>query len=417
MAPDESPAQAGGEPETTRRHVASVRPPSGALAAPFPPPPSDDAPDEAKEPDPPESIDPPSLPATVRASAAVPRVDPGLVPYRSDAAAPASSAPSAAALTLEDESLLYVEGRPGQELAEDLAEQRVVELPSGKEVTRAHDQRRRIMPLWQELPLLVVVSFCVAVLVRSFLVQAFVIPSASMEDTLLIGDRVMVNKLVYETRDPARGEVIVFRGTDRWAPENFDEQPGGLLDRIGDTLGDLVGVSRPGEKDFIKRVIGVPGDRVGCCDEGRVTVNGVPIDEPYLSSNSPLDVPPNAFCGSRQFVEVVVPPGQLFVMGDNRGLSQDSRCQGPVPIENVVGRAFMRVWPPSRWGGVGVPSYPGVQEAAAPAPRGPTAPLLPDPLSAVAGLAVLASPFHRRHAGDVGSCRPRTLRSWLTCSP
>jgi signal peptidase I len=80
-------------------------------------------------------------------------------------------------------------------------------------------------------------------------------------------------------------------------------------------------------------------------------VNGVAIDEPYLSSNNPLDLPQTAgFCGSRQFAEVVVPPGELFVMGDNRAVSLDSRCQGTVPIENVLGRAFFRVWPPSRWG-------------------------------------------------------------------
>jgi signal peptidase I len=178
-----------------------------------------------------------------------------------------------------DESNRFVEGRPGQELAGDLAEQRKRELPSTRDVERAQDERRWIMPMWQELPLLLVVAFCVAVLIRSFLVQAFVIPSSSMEQTLLIGDRVMVNKVVYGTRDPQRGEVVVFRGTDRWAPENFDEQPGGVLDRIGDTLGDLVGISRPGEKDFIKRVIGLPGDRVRCCDDqGRVVVFGVGIE-------------------------------------------------------------------------------------------------------------------------------------------
>ena len=106
-------------------------------------------------------------------------------------------------------------------------------------------------------------------------------------------------------------------------------------------------MSRPGEKDFIKRVIGLPGDRVKCCDsQGRVTVNGTPLDEPYVLRDSPLDLPPNpAECRSRRFDEVVVPPGQIFVMGDHREVSQDARCQGPVPIDNVVGRAFIVVWP------------------------------------------------------------------------
>ena len=207
---------------------------------------------------------------------------------------------------------------------------------------------RRQMPLWQELPLLLVVAFCLAVLIRTFLLQAFFIPSGSMEDTLLVGDRVLVNKVVYDVRDPERGEVVVFRGTDHWAPESRPSgRSPGFVAKLGRTVGDLVGVSRPGEKDFIKRVIGLPGDRVACCDaEGRVTVNGTPLDEPYVCENSPLDVPPNPReCRSRRFDEVVVPPGQMFVMGDHRIVSQDSRCQGPVPIDNVIGRAFVIVWP------------------------------------------------------------------------
>ena len=126
---------------------------------------------------------------------------------------------------------------------------------------------RRQMPLWQELPLLLIVAFCLAVLIRTFLLQAFFIPSGSMEDTLLIGDRVLVNKVVYDMRDPMRGEVVVFRGTDRWVAQEAPAPPTDLAGRIGRTLGDLIGVSRPGEKDFIKRVIGVPGDKVWCCDD------------------------------------------------------------------------------------------------------------------------------------------------------
>ncbi|BCL16230.1 hypothetical protein GCM10017556_39690 [Micromonospora sagamiensis] len=234
---------------------------------------------------------------------------------------------------------------------------------------------RRQMPLWQELPLLLIVAFCLAVLIRTFLLQAFFIPSGSMEDTLLVGDRVLVNKVVYDVRDPARGEVVVFRGTDRWAPQVDGVPEPGFLAKLGQTLGDLVGVSRPGEKDFIKRVIGVPGDRVACCDaQGRVTVNGVALDESYVLRDSPLDLPPNAReCRSRRFDEVVVPPGQIFVLGDHRMVSQDARCQGPVPIENVVGRAFLVVWPSSRWSSLPVPEtfaeVDGV--VAAPAPTGP----------------------------------------------
>jgi signal peptidase I len=291
--------------------------------------------------------------------------------------------------------------RRSHDLAEELAEQR------RRDVHRddGDEPERTPMPLWQELPLLLVVAFCVAVLIRSFLVQAFFIPSSSMEQALLIGDRVLVNKILYDVRQPERGEVVVFRGTDKWAPENFDEAPGGLFDRIGDTLGDLVGVSRPGEKDFIKRVIGLPGDHVACCDDlGRVTLNGVGIDEPYINANSPLDVPPTpGMCGSRRFAEVIVHRDQLFVMGDNRLVSQDSRCQGPVPIENVIGRAFMIVWPGDRWGVLNVPSSYGAvpfPTLMGPAPAGP----LPDTTGAVVAFPVLLS--------LVGSFRPFRRRRW-----
>jgi signal peptidase I len=222
---------------------------------------------------------------------------------------------------------------------------------------RRRGRRRRAMPLWQELPLLLIVAFCLAVLIRTFLLQAFYIPSSSMETTLLVGDRVLVNKIVYDMRDPARGEVVVFRGTDRWAPEVRQEPGKGLLAKVSRTAGDLVGLSQPGEKDFIKRVIGLPGDTVECCDEdGRVRVNDQPLDESaYLPEdmNSPIEAPITpGQCGPRQFEPVKVPPGQLFVMGDYRGVSQDSRCQGPVPIENVIGRAVAVAWPSSRWHGL-----------------------------------------------------------------
>ncbi|WBB81941.1 signal peptidase I [Micromonospora sp. WMMD882] len=239
----------------------------------------------------------------------------------------------------------------------------------------------RQMPLWQELPLLLIVAFCLAVLIRTFLLQAFFIPSGSMEDTLLIGDRVLVNKVVYDVREPRRGEVVVFRGTDRWAPQVETSPEPGFLGKLGQTLGDLVGVSRPGEKDFIKRVIGVAGDRVACCDaQGRVTVNGVALDESYVLRDSPLELPPNgAECRSRRFDEVVVPSGQLFVLGDHRLVSQDARCQGPVPVDNVIGRAFLVVWPSARWTSLPVPETFGQLDptSAAPAPLRPVGGTLP----------------------------------------
>ena len=225
-----------------------------------------------------------------------------------------------------------------------------------------------------------------------------------MEDTLLVGDRVLVNKVVYDVRDPVRGEVVVFRGTDRWVAQEAPAPPTNFAGRVGRTLGDLVGVSRPGEKDFIKRVIGVPGDKIWCCDDGRVVVNGVPLDEQaYVSEDSPVDLPPNPKeCRSRQFTEVVVPPGQIFVMGDHRLVSQDARCQGPVPIENVVGRAFMIVWPSQRWTTLPVPeTFTSVPRAEA-APAGPV-PVDPDPVGGV----VLILPVAATLTVLAGSGRPR----------
>jgi len=218
-------------------------------------------------------------------------------------------------------------------------------------------QVRKNMPLWQELPLLLIVAFCLAVLIRTFLFQAFFIPSGSMENTLMIGDRVLVNKLVYETRQPARGDVVVFRGTDKWNPEtDIAPQNTSMIGRLGRTVGDLVGISQPNEKDFIKRVIGLPGDTVACCDaQGRVTVNGQPLDEPYVQDNSPLEPAPQPGCGPRKFNPVVIPPGDIWVMGDHRMVSQDSRCQGPVPIANVIGKAFVVVWPRDHWATLGTP--------------------------------------------------------------
>ena len=218
-------------------------------------------------------------------------------------------------------------------------------------------RKRKEMPLWQELPLLLVVAFCLAVLIRTFLIQAFYIPSGSMENTLLVGDRVLVNKVVYDMRDPKRGEIVVFRGTDSWAPEVTEPVSQSFGAKLGRTIGDLVGISRPGERDFIKRVVGLPGDRVACCDaQGRITVNGTPIDEPYVQDDSPLDAPADPRqCTSRRFAEVTVPPGEMFVMGDHRAVSQDARCQGPVPISNVIGRAFVIVWPTDRFTSLNVP--------------------------------------------------------------
>jgi signal peptidase I len=187
-------------------------------------------------------------------------------------------------------------------------------------------------------------------LIKAFLVQAFWIPSQSMEQTLLINDRVLVNKVVYQFRDVHRGEVVVFNGegTGFESKINYVAEPSNLVSRVVRGAQSLLGLGAPSDKDFIKRVIGVAGDVVACCDDqGRVTVNGQPLDEPYVY---PAGYPQSPFDPT------TVPAGQLWVMGDHRGDSSDSRANGPIPEDKVVGKAFVRVWPLSRVGSLRMPA-------------------------------------------------------------
>ncbi|GAA0927952.1 signal peptidase I [Nonomuraea longicatena] len=216
-----------------------------------------------------------------------------------------------------------------------------------EETQKAKDAKKgKKGSFWKELPVLVVVALVLALIIKTFVIQAFYIPSESMENTLLTNDRVLVNKLVYHTRDIERGDVVVFSGVDSWDGEFQLEEPSNPVAGFFRWVGTAFGVV-PGEKDYIKRVIGVGGDHVKCCDaKGRVTVNGVGIDEEsYLY---PGDKP------SKDGFDVKVPEGRLWVMGDHRGVSLDSRAHqgdpggGSIPEGQVIGRAFVIVWPFSR---------------------------------------------------------------------
>ncbi len=229
---------------------------------------------------------------------------------------------------------------------------------------------------FKELPFLVVLAFALALLIKAFLVQAFYIPSGSMQQTLELRDRVLVNKLVYDFRDIQRGEVVVFNGLDSFTPETDVPPPANGFDRAVRLVTSAIGVGAPGEKDFIKRVIGVPGDRVACCTDGQVTVQprgaetATRLEEPYVFEDDRM---PFCAAGSGDALcppgaeGVLVPEGRLWVMGDHRGSSSDSRFHiddensGTVPQDKVIGRAFVIVWPLDR---ATVLSVPGTFDGA-----------------------------------------------------
>ncbi|MFU8841545.1 MAG: signal peptidase I [Nitriliruptoraceae bacterium] len=183
---------------------------------------------------------------------------------------------------------------------------------------------------WRELPVLLLVALVLAFVLRTFVVQVFYIPSSSMEPTLSINDRMVVEKVTYRFRDPVRGEVVVFEG-DEVAGRDDDRTTG---ERLVRGVGQFLGVVPTSARDFVKRVIGLPGDEVEITD-GVVRVNGVVLDEPYVAFDDPSDFGP-----------VVVPEGTLFFLGDNRPNSSDSRRGlGFVPLDHVVGRSVVLIWP------------------------------------------------------------------------
>jgi signal peptidase I len=201
------------------------------------------------------------------------------------------------------------------------------------------DKDRRSHRFVGSTPFLILVALAVALLVKTFLIQAFYIPSESMEPTLEIGDRVFVNKLAYDIGDLGRGDVIVFSNPH---PEQLPER--GAVNAFLHWLGEGIGFAQPADEDFIKRVVGLPGETIEILDNV-VYIDGEPLDEPYLTDA--------ARQSNGDFPETRIPAGHLFMMGDNRGNSADSRYGlGLVPVDKVIGRAFIVIWPPSQFGGV-----------------------------------------------------------------
>ncbi|MEP7091094.1 MAG: signal peptidase I [Nocardioidaceae bacterium] len=199
---------------------------------------------------------------------------------------------------------------------------------------------RRQLPVWQEMGLLLAVALVLAVVIKAFLMQAFYIPSDSMDDTLVKNDRILVEKVSsWGGGGPHRGDVVVFADPGGWLDPSESQSPGNPLFRALETVGLY-----PTGGHLVKRVIGVGGDEVTCCDShGRVTVNGTPLNErSYLAPG----VKP-----SEKVFDVKVAPGFIWVLGDNRSNSADSRYHlgdpggGQVPVDDVVGRVFAVVWP------------------------------------------------------------------------
>ncbi|HWU07126.1 MAG TPA: signal peptidase I [Streptomyces sp.] len=295
-------------------------------------------------------------------------------------------------------------------------------------------KRRRRRSALKEIPLLVLVALLVALVLKTFLVQAFVIPSGSMEQTIRVGDRVLVDKLTpWFGSEPQRGDVVVFKDPGGWLQQESgatEDLPAGVKQVKG--LLTFIGLlPSEDEQDLIKRVVAVGGDTVKCCGaDGRITVNGVALDEPYLN---PGDAP------STLEFEVRVPRGRIFVLGDHRSNSADSRFhldkpgKGTVSQDEVVGRAVVIAWPFGHWRRLEEPgTYASVPDGSA----GATAPsnsvssqdhngmiLLPTPaelplVMGVVGLRRIGrGRWHGVRSGCGGFGGRRTIRTRRTRGP
>ena len=236
----------------------------------------------------------------------------------------------------QDDSSLLPEPSQEHPTYDDLEKIKIAEAQARRRETRKakRKSKRRNRSFWKELPALIVVSVVVAIVIKTFFFQAFYIPSASMVPKLEINDRVLVNKLSYRFGAIERGDILVFD-----SPEAVDAERS-LVQRVVRRVGEATGLVSP-DTVLIKRVIALPGQTIEIRDN-QIYINDSPIAEPYIPEG----------VTTRDMDPLTVPADFVFMMGDNRNQSRDSRVFGPIHKDDVVGRAFVRVWPPSRWDGL-----------------------------------------------------------------
>ena len=251
--------------------------------------------------------------------------------------------------------------------------------PAGQDDGAKAAKPRKKSSFWKELPILIGIALVLTFLIQTFVARVYVIPSGSMEQTLngcpgCTGDRILVDKVTYDFTNPSPGDVVVFKGPPGWAESEFNvTESSNVVIKWLRQFGSSIGIGSPPEYDLVKRVIAVGGQTISCCDkQGHVVVDGKPLNEPYIYWM------PGAAPTQQSFKAVTIPKGDLWVMGDNRLDSYDSRFQnggginGVVPQDDVIGIARTIIWPPNRWRGVGeinpqtlaqslgAPTWPGV---------------------------------------------------------
>ncbi|MEV7024890.1 signal peptidase I [Kitasatospora sp. NPDC093558] len=263
-----------------------------------------------------------------------------------ESAAPSASVEDAAAQSADE---------PGDGTGGTPGELRSGSGPADGSEEQVSGKDKKPRSFWKELPILIGIALVLALVIKTFFVQAFSIPSESMQNTLQVGDRVLVDKLTpWFGAEPERGEVVVFHDPGGWLnDEPVQQSNNSFLRGVQDVLSFVGLMPSANEKDLIKRVIAVGGDTVECESGGPVKVNGVALNEPYI-------FPGNNPC-SRTFGPLKVPSGRIWVMGDHRDDSLDSRFHmdqpggGTVPVDDVIGRAFVVAWPIDRWATLPVP--------------------------------------------------------------